>query len=292
MRVTSQMIMDTALHNMQNNQDRIEQLQAELTSGSRINKPSDDPIGAARALNLQDSIAQSQQYQRNIDQAKSWLDTTDSTLDAVTQGIQRLRELAVQAANDTLSSTERSAIQSEVTQLQQHVLDLSHARYGPYYLFAGTASSTPGYTSAAPSPAGYQGNSAPIVREVGPETAISVNADATSTFDPVFTAMQTLQSGLTGGSVATIQSSIAQLDTSLDAVTVSRSQIGAKVNRLDFLASRQSAVEVNLTSLLSQTKDVDMAQAITSFSMAQNVYQASLKAGAQALQPSLLDYLR
>jgi flagellar hook-associated protein 3 FlgL len=64
------------------------------------------------------------------------------------------------------------------------------------------------------------------------------------------------------------------------------------VNRLEFLQERQSSIEVNLTGLLSETKDTDMAQALTSFSMAQNVYQASLKAGAQALQPSLLDYLR
>ena len=91
MRVTSQMIMDSTLYNIQSNQNRIEQLQAQITSGSRISKPSDDPIGAARALNLEDSIAQSQQYQRNIDQAKSWLNTTDSTLDAVTQTVQRAR---------------------------------------------------------------------------------------------------------------------------------------------------------------------------------------------------------
>jgi flagellar hook-associated protein 3 FlgL len=292
MRVTSQMIMDTTLRNIQANQDRIEQLQSQITSGTRITKPSDDPIGAARSISLQDSIAQSQQYQRNIDGATSWLNTTDSTLDAVTQAIQRLRELAVQASNDTLSSTERTAIQSEVTQLQQHVLDLSHSKYGAYYLFSGTASSAPGYTTAAPSPTGYQGNSAPVLRAVAPGTTISVNSNATATFDPVFSAMQTLQSGLTGGNIATIQSSIAQLDSGLDAVSISRSEIGAKVNRLEFLQTRQSAVEVNLTGLLSQTKDVDMAAAITNFTMAQNVYQASLKAGAQALQPSLLDYLK
>src|SRR5262249_52752527 len=157
-------------------------------------------IGAARALNLEDSIAQSQQYQRNIDQAKSWLNTTDSTLDAVTQTIQRVRELAVQAASDTLSSTERAAIQSEVTQLQQHVLDLSHSKYGAYYLFSGTASSAPGYTSAAPSPAGYQGNGAQVMREIAAGTTMGINADATATFDALFTAMQTLQTGLTAGS--------------------------------------------------------------------------------------------
>jgi flagellar hook-associated protein 3 FlgL len=292
MRITQQMVVDLTLDNIEANQNRIEQLQNQITSGSRISKPSDDPIGVARALTLQDSVAQSEQYQRNIDQARSWLNTTDSALDAVTQALQRARELAIQAANGTLSSTERNAIQSEISQLQQHVLDLSHSKYGPYYLFSGTASSAPGYTSAAPSPAGYQGNSAQVLREVAPATTLGINADATATFDPVFLAMQTLQAGLTADDTTVIQTSISQLDGGLDAVSVSRSQIGAKTNRLEFLHERQSSIEVNLTGLLSETKDVDMAQALTSFSMAQNVYQASLKAGAQALQPSLLDYLR
>jgi flagellar hook-associated protein 3 FlgL len=131
-----------------------------------------------------------------------------------------------------------------------------------------------------------------VLREVAPGTTIGVSADATATFDPVFLAMQTLQAGLTAGDTTGIQNSISQLDSSLDAVSVSRSQLGAKVNRLEFLQERQSSIEVNLTGLLSETKDTDMAQALTSFSMAQNVYQASLKVGAQALQPSLLDYLR
>ena len=292
MRVTQQMLVDSMLSNVESNQNRLQQLQNQITSGSQLSKPSDNPIGVARALNLQESISQSQQYQRNIDQAKSWLNTTDSALDSVTQALQRLRELAIQGANDTLGQTERTAIQSEVQQLQQHVLDLSHSKYGPYYIFAGTADSAPGYTAAAQSPAGYQGNNAPVLREVAPGTMMSVNADPTSTFDPLFKAMQTLVTGLGSGNSATVQSSIDQLDVSLDAISVSRSEVGAKVNRLEFLQTRQSSVEVNLTGLLSETKDVDMAKAITNFSMAQNVYSASLKAGAQTIQPSLLDYLR
>src|SRR5207302_4764768 len=129
---------------------------------------------------------------KNIDQATSWLNTTDSTLAALTSALDRARELNVQAANGTLGPTDRIAISSEITQLQQHVLDLSHAKYGPYYLFSGTASDKPGYTTAAPSTAGaYQGNTAQIMREVAPGTTMGVNTDAAKTFDPVFNALQT-----------------------------------------------------------------------------------------------------
>jgi flagellar hook-associated protein 3 FlgL len=64
------------------------------------------------------------------------------------------------------------------------------------------------------------------------------------------------------------------------------------MNRLETLQGQQQSVNLNLTGLLSQVKDVDMAQAITAFSMAQTVYQASLKSASQAMQPSLLDFLK
>jgi flagellar hook-associated protein 3 FlgL len=295
MRITSQMIVDSMLSNVENNQNRLEQLQNQITSGSRIFKPSDDPIGVARVLNLQESVAQSEQYQKNIDQATSWLNTTDSVLQSVTDAMSRARELAVQAGNDTLAASDRTAIQAEVVQLQAHLLDLAHSKYGPYYLFSGTRSDQPGYVQAADSgttPGAYQGNNAQIVRELAPGTMVAVNADAQPTFDPLFKAMSTLVTGLSASNTTTIQASLTQFDSALDAVSAQRAQVGAKVNRLDFLKSRQSEVNVNLAGLLSQVKDVDMAAAITNFAMGQNVYQASLKAGAQAVQPSLLDYLR
>ncbi len=128
-------------------------------------------------------------------------------------------------------------------------------------------------------------------REISTGVTTNVNVDPTSTFDPVFTAMNQLQTGLTSGSTATVSASLASFDTALDAVNMSRGQVGARVNRLDALKQRQDGVSVNLTGLLSNVKDVDMAKAITNFSMAQNVYNASLKASAQMMQTSLLDYL-
>src|SRR5918911_2349711 len=231
MRITPQMIVDSTLSHIETNQNRIEQLQNQITSGSRIAKPSDDPIGVARALNLQDSIAQSEQYQRNIDQATSWLNTTDSAMQSVSDAMNRARELAMQAANDTLGAPDRAAIQAEITQLQQHVLDLAHAKYGAYYLFAGTRSDQPGYVQAADStttPGAYQGNNAQILRELAPGTTMGVNADAQLTFDPVFKAMSTLQLGLTANNSTAIRSSLAEFDTALDAVNAQRAGIGAK----------------------------------------------------------------
>ncbi len=291
MRISQKMIADNSLRNIQANQNRVDQLESQITSGSRITKPSDDPIGAARALSLQESLDQSTQFGRNIDQATSWLNATDAALGSVTDSIARARELAVEAANGTLSSSDRGALQAEVTQLQQHLLDLSHSKYGSYFLFAGTRTDQPGFTQASSAAANYQGNQNQVLREISPGVTIAVNVDPRTTFKNVWDSLDQLQQGLSAGDLSQIQSSLTTFDTALDDVNNSRSQVGARVNRLEALKSRQDSVSVNLTELLSQVKDVDMASAITNFSMAQVVYQASLKASSQLMQTSLLDYL-
>lgn len=297
MRITTAMMAENSLRNVQANLSRVDQLQNQITSGSRITRPSDDPIGAAQALGLQESLDQSEQYGRNIDQATSWLNTADSALGSVTDALHRARELAVQATSSTLSQSDRGAIQAEVTQLQQHVLTVSQSKYGAYYMFSGTRSDQPGFVSphsstSVANPNSYQGNQSPVQREISPGVSLAVSVDPTTTFNDLFDALDGLQAGLASGDSASISNTLNQFDTALDSIDTARSSIGARVNRLEGLQQRQSAVSVNLTSLLSNVKDVDMPAAITNFSMAQTIYQASLKASAQMLQSSLLDYLR
>jgi flagellar hook-associated protein 3 FlgL len=287
------MLSQTTLNNIENNMNRIDQLEGQITSGTQLTRPSDNPIGTAQALNLQDSVSQTGQYLTNIDQATTWLNATDSALSSVTGAIQRARELAVQAASDTTSATDRQSIDAEVQQLQQQVLGLAQTKNGSTYLFAGTRSDAPGYLQANPSTVAgaYNGNSGQVQRQVAPGQTVAVNADPTSTFDPVFTAINQLHTGLTTNNDAAISTAINDLDTALTAVMGTRATIGAKTNRMDSLQQQMSSVKVTMTGLLSNVKDVDMAQAITQFSMAQTVYQASLQAGAKVMQQSLLDYL-
>jgi flagellar hook-associated protein 3 FlgL len=284
------MMMETAVRNIEANEQRQADLQAEISSGFRINKPSDDPIGTGEAIGLQQNLDASQQYATNMNQATSWLNLADSSLGNVSSALNRANELAVQAANGTLNTSDVSAISAEINQIQQQVLGLSQAKFGAYYIFSGTRSNQPGYT--APSSTAYQGNSQPVKLELAPGVSLQVNADAQSTFKPVFDALNQLQTGLTSNNLSTIQSSITQIGSALDAVNLSRSELGATTNRVQFLQTQQQTQYTTLTSQLSQIKDADMAQTISDFSMAQTTYQASLKAAAQSLQSSLLDYLK
>ncbi len=300
MRVTPRMVMDTTLANIERNYGRVEILQDQITSGSRLRTPSDDPIGVGRAMTLQESVDKTKQFIQNIDQASSWLGTTDSALDGVEAVLHRARELGVQAANGTLSQYDRQRVLAEVQQLEDQAFSLANSKYGAYFIFAGSNSSNAAYLRAGggwPYTYTYQGNGTnvaddQVIREVSPGIRISINARGSDVFDPVWTALTNLENGLSTNSSTAIGSSLSDFDTAFDSVLNARAQAGARMNRLDFLKNTLEATQVNVTELLSSVKDVDMAAAMTNFSMSQVVYQASLKAGAQALQPSLLDYLR
>lgn len=290
MRITHGMVSDTTLRNIQGNMARMEALQGQLTSGSRIRVPSDDPIGATRAITLEESLEQTGQYLKNIDQATAWLNVTDSVLDSVTQLVHRARDLAVQASSDTLSSNDRLAAGAEIGQLREQLLNLANSKYESRYIFGGTATHQPPYTT--PADASFQGNQQPLEREIQQSVTMSISVDGKTTFGALFTTLDELQQRMAADDAPGIAARIGALDSRLDTVLTARSQVGAKTNRLEFARGRLQDIEVNVTTLLSNVKDVDMAEAMTNFSMAEAVYQASLQASSRALQPSLLDYLR
>lgn len=299
MRITQQMVTQTTLSNVQRNLERLEELQNQITSGSRLRRPSDDPIGVARALNFQDGLDLTGQYLKNIDQAAAWLNTSDSALNSVAQVLQRAQELGVQGNNGAIDAEARQNIQAEIQQLQQQALEISNTKFGTRYLFAGTANTNPAYTSAAynfaavpPAPAtSYQGNTAAVNREVSSGVTLGINIPGSQVFDPVFKALARLNQGLGTNSSPLIGNALDDLNSALDVTIAARAEMGAKANRVEFMKGRLEEVQVSLSDLLSSVKDVDIAQAVTNFSMADTAYKASLQAASKTIQPSLLDYL-
>ena len=292
MRITNSMIVSTTLENISANARRLEDLQNKISSGKRVRRPADDPVAVARVLGLKTELRQIEQYQRNIEGAKAWLQVTESALGGVSAVVQRARELAVSGATETLTASERAAIAAEVSQLFASALQLGNTRYASQYVFAGFKISTPPFQAAAnPQGYAYQGDGGAIRREIEVNATIVVNTSGQEVFPQVLQGVKALLDGLNASNTAQIQSSIGLLDSGLEAVLAEEAEVGAKVNRLAAADERLQDIGVNVLSVLSSTEDLDMAKGLMDFSAQQNVYQASLKAGAYAVQPSLLDYL-
>jgi len=295
MRVTSPMVSDTVLRNLQNNLAALERLQNQLTSGKRLNRPSDDPPAVETALNYHATIAAGEQYLRNMDSATAWLQATDSTLGSATDALQRVRELAVQGGNDTLDAGQRTDIAAEVDQLLQQMVQWGNASLKGQRLFAGLRTDADAFTlnPGPPTTVTYNGDNGQMLREIDVGTTMAINTPGNATFGPAFSALISLRDDLRANNTAAVRTTdLSNLDAALDTMLTTRANVGAKVNRLEAAQDRQQQLQARITELLSKTEDTDYTAAISDFTQQDTVYKASLQAAAKALQPSLMDYLK
>ncbi|MEF3305163.1 flagellar hook-associated protein FlgL [Paenibacillus sp. GYB003] len=296
-RVTQGMMNIQLLRNLNNNMVRLERLQDQMSTGRRINKPSDDPVGISFSMRYRSELSVNSQYQRNVDSATSWLSYTDKMMDQAGQVLQRARELAVQGANGTNSEQSLKSMKSEMEQLYEQMVSIGNSKFNGKYVFNGER------TEQIPFPDSKDAMNAvtdpgEIKFEIGLGVRMAVNKTADQVFgkpgesDNVFQVLQDLVNSLESQDQTAIGKGIEGIDLRMNKFLEQRADIGAKTNRIELAEDRLKDVDLNLQSLQSKTEDADLAKVITSLKMDENVYQASLSAGAKLIRPSLLDFLR
>lgn len=241
-RITNNMMANTLTRNMNNNLKNMNELQNQIATGRKINKPSDDPGGLVRSLRLRSDITANEQYLANISDSLSYMDTTESAMDNLTSVVNRVRELTVQAANGTNDDSALQSIAEELTQLQEQIRTVSNSTYGSKYVFAGSN------VTEAPCTADGQwiGNDTELQREIGSGVKIPVNLDMKSWF------IQQGQS-LSGTGASTDISSLSaspppsfqiQVDGDATLHTVTLDPVGPPVlnNGTDIAAAMQTAI--------------------------------------------------
>lgn len=293
-RITQSMLSTSLLADLQNITSKLSQTQNKLSSGKEIQKPSDDPFGTSRALQFRADLAANRQYQSNVGEASAWQDATDLSLGQIGDLTQRARDLLVQGANGTTGPAGRASIATEIDQIIESIKSEGNTQYAGRYIFAGSMTTTAPYT-----PDGldnYAGDGATISREIGPGVQVPLNVTGASVIGDgatgLLATLRGISSDLKTNNSASLQSGdLAKLDTALDAITATRATVGARTNRLETAMSRLQQTEQTTMGLLSNTEDADMAKTLIDLSQQQVVYQAALKAGAQIVQPSLMDFL-
>ena len=188
-RITQGMLYSRALTDVQRGLYRYSRLQQEVATGRRINRPSDDPAAALRVLPLRNDLANLQQLAGNVSLARETLDTSTASLEDASAIMQRTRELTTQAANGTLSESDRQSIGAEVDQLLSQLLSIANSRRGDRYLFGGTANGDAPFATVrdgAGSRVLYSGNHESLEIDVAPGVSTSLNVPG----DGIFLARQ------------------------------------------------------------------------------------------------------
>lgn len=137
MRITNNMLVKDMLWNANNNLVNMAKRQTELSTGKKIHRPSDDPVGITQVLKYKTDIRETEQYNKNITDALGWLEVSESSLTNIKDILQRVRELTVQAANGTNTAEDTQKIKVEVEELTNEILVAGNATSAGRYLFAG-----------------------------------------------------------------------------------------------------------------------------------------------------------
>ena len=129
MRITNTMVTNNILLSVNKNRATMAEYEQQLATGKRIQKPSDDPIIAARALKFRTNISEISQYTTNANDAISWINVTEQAVTNTTTVMQRIHELAVQGSSGTLTAKNREGIISEVEQLREQIVNEGNVSY-------------------------------------------------------------------------------------------------------------------------------------------------------------------
>ncbi|CAH2211880.1 flagellar hook-associated protein FlgL [Tepidibacter aestuarii] len=143
MRVTNSMMVNRMMMNMNRNLSKMDKMYEDYATGKKIHRPSDDPVLVARSLKIHTDIAENEQFKKNIDDAYSVLDKTETSLKELNDIFQRVRELTNQASNGTLTQEDTINIKEEVKQIKEQMVKLSNDTYVGRHIFSGYQTDKP-----------------------------------------------------------------------------------------------------------------------------------------------------
>ncbi|MFF2178507.1 flagellar hook-associated protein FlgL [Lysinibacillus sp. NPDC058147] len=305
MRVTQSMLSSNMLRNLNTSYSKMSKYQNMLDSGSVISRPSEDPVVAVKGMGYRIDLDKNQQYQRNLREANTWLDTTDEAFDQVGEALKRVKELIVQAANDTNTADDRQKINAEMQQLKEQLRDIANTKVGDNYIFSGTHTNQPLYDdTGSPNSAITTGGQKSIEINVFDGITMNINtpgADLFNDIDGFMTHVTTLlESGATGAEIGDAlglevtsgANTIPGLDGIYESTLTLRADVGARQNRVEMMGNRLSLQEINVTKQLSANEDTDYAKTITDMVTQESVHQAALSVGAKIIQQTLVDFIR
>jgi flagellin len=245
-----------AHRNLVNTQSQASKSMEKLSSGFRINRAADDAAGLAISESLKSQVNGLDQASRNVGDGISLVQTAEGSLEQVHSMLQRVRELAVQSANGTLTTSDRNALQAEANQLSAEV-----SRIGGSTKFNG------------------------LDLMGGASINVQVGALGDST-DQVSVKMFDMASSVDNTKVFNLSSTsvISDIDTAIQTVSTARGDLGAAQNRLEYTQAQIGISQQNLTDSLSRIRDVDMASEMVKFTKSQILQQAGTAMLAQANQ--------
>lgn len=303
MRITNGITYNEFLKNFNTNATTVQKTLNQLSSLKEVNQASDNPLLVSKIIDLNSSISQNQTFGQTIKDSLSWVNTQDSSLEAVGNSMLRIRSLIQSSANGgTMGEEELQANKTEIGQEIRSIIDSLNTSYDGRYIFSGQNTTTKPFslneTNGEITGITYQGSTTNLSREIASGVTVDLPTNGEQVlnngtdgkglsefFNGILTAVDT------GDTSKLSDTYLKEIDEYRTNVTNMRTQIGAISNRLQSSSSRNDTQQIQLKESLSENQDVDVVQKYLEYQNQMVAYRATLAMGTKIMQTSILDYL-
>jgi flagellar hook-associated protein 3 FlgL len=294
------MLFDRGIQSMLERQSAVSRSQMQISTGKRILTPKDDPPGAAYALDLRTTITQVEQYQDNAIRAEARLELQEATLKGVDDLMPRIMELAIQGQSETYTPAARQAIAQELRQLNDELMALANTRDSDgEYIFAGFDADAIPFSNPADGVFAYSGDMGTRSLQISATRQVQDRENGFDVFMNVETAaggrrniFETVH-GIIAGMEADAPNSAYMDDLQLaqEHMISVRARGGARLNTIDEQQIINKEFIFTMEKALSETEDLDMAEAVSRFQQDLVALQAAQQTFNLVQGLSLFNYL-
>ncbi|ENJ9652670.1 flagellar hook-associated protein FlgL [Clostridium botulinum] len=329
MRITNRMMANSFMTDMNSNLENLDKVRQQLTSGKNFSKPSDDPAGVVRSMQLYSGIEANKQYNKNISNVINWLDVTDTALNQLGGETQlgRIRDKLLAGGDIAYGPTERKALKDEINEIIGSISQTLNTTFDGKYIFSGTRvtskpTSVEKDTTTKNNSLNYlkkDGNTkledvsdneyiqiqGKLKAEISEGVIMEYNVTAPElmnfkakdgTIKDVREVLQNIVNHLDSDDQSEINKlyneDLQDITDAVDNVLKIRAEVGAKQNRMDSAKKMNTETNFNMKEILSSVEDIDVVEKNMEYAILQSVYISSLQTSAKVLQPTLMDYLR
>jgi flagellar hook-associated protein 3 FlgL len=306
MKISTTLYFDRSTNQLGKVQGNLAKTQEQLSTGLKIVKPSDEPDKASLVTRLESELSRQASYQDTLKSVNIRLTAEETALKNTSDVMYRIKELSVQAANDTLSAQDRKSVAFEISSLREQILSLANSQdSNGNYLFSGSRAGEAAFSKDASGRVTYQGDHARMKVNVGDNRKMNLNMPGSDAFIRVvrddgkggkvgvdfFQALDDLNQAVSGADRTKIQRGIAELDKLQNGISEGLGQIGADLTVVDMQNSVLDQVVLRLKTTRSDIEDLDYTEAITRMNKDQLALEAAQSSFSKISQMSLFKFL-
>jgi len=306
MKVSTSMFFDNASKQLGSIQSSLAKTQTQLSTGKQINKPSDAPDKSSLITRLQSEMTRQASYQSNLNAVNVRLQAEDTALRNTSNVMYRFKELAVQAANDTLSTADRNTLSFEMIQLREQILSMANSQdSNGNYLFAGSRVAQQPFGEDAKGRVVYQGDQSRMLVPVGDNRQMNLNIPGSDVFVRLvrdddkgnkigvgfFQALSDMVDAVKNTDRPNIQRGIKELDRMQQGISDASAQLGTDMNVVDSQGGVLDEITLRLKTTLSDVQDLDYTEAITKMNKDQLALESAQSTFARISKLSLFNYI-